>query len=55
MGMTKVVLRRILGKRVVSLDELNTILYDEEDCLNQRPLTYLSERDDLVFFVQYFL
>ncbi len=57
MGLTKRLLRRILGNRVVALEELSTILCDVEATLNQRPLTYLSENDPLVplspaFFLQ---
>jgi hypothetical protein len=56
-GLTKTLLRRILGNRVVALEELTTILCDVEGTLNQRPLTYLSENDPLVplspaFFLQ---
>ena len=41
-GLTKNLLRRVLVKRVVNMEEFATILCDEESTLNQRPLGYIS-------------
>jgi hypothetical protein len=43
-GLTKRLLRRILGNSVVDLEELTTVLCDVEATLNRRPLTYISEK-----------
>lgn len=42
-GMTKRILRRVLGRARLSSDELTTILCEAENVINSRPLTYLSE------------
>ncbi|UYV76813.1 hypothetical protein LAZ67_14002088 [Cordylochernes scorpioides] len=48
-GLTKKLLRRLLGKRVVNYEEMVTILGNCERVINARPLTYIAEdNDDLV-------
>ncbi|UYV65395.1 hypothetical protein LAZ67_3004228 [Cordylochernes scorpioides] len=48
-GLTKKLLRRFLGKRVVNYEEMVTILENCERVINARPLTYIAEdNDDLV-------
>ncbi|UYV80775.1 hypothetical protein LAZ67_19001706, partial [Cordylochernes scorpioides] len=48
-GLTKKLLRRLLGKRVVNYEEMVTILENCERDINARPLTYIAEdNDDLV-------
>ncbi|UYV73224.1 hypothetical protein LAZ67_10002223 [Cordylochernes scorpioides] len=48
-GLTKKLLRRLLGKRVVNYEEMVTILGNCERVINTRPLTYIAEdNDDLV-------
>ncbi|UYV80772.1 hypothetical protein LAZ67_19001683 [Cordylochernes scorpioides] len=48
-GLTKKLLRRLLGKRVVKYEEMVTILENCERVINARPLTYIAEdNDDLV-------
>ncbi|UYV60908.1 hypothetical protein LAZ67_1002751 [Cordylochernes scorpioides] len=48
-GLTKNLLRRLLGKRVVNYEEMVTILENCERVINARPLTYIAEdNDDLV-------
>ncbi|UYV72117.1 hypothetical protein LAZ67_9001870 [Cordylochernes scorpioides] len=48
-GLTKKLLRRLLGKRVVNNEEMVTILENCERVINARPLTYIAEdNDDLV-------
>ncbi|UYV82468.1 hypothetical protein LAZ67_21002318 [Cordylochernes scorpioides] len=48
-GLTKTLLRRLLGKRVVNYEEMVTILENCERVINARPLTYIAEdNDDLV-------
>lgn len=47
-GSCKRQLRRVLGKRVTNLEELQTIMCDVEDTVNRRPLTYLSDVDPLI-------
>jgi hypothetical protein len=42
-GLTKNLLRRVLGKCVVTLEEFSTILCDVESTLNQRPLGYITD------------
>lgn len=42
-GLTKKLLRRILGKEVVNMEEFTTILCDVESTLNQRPLGYFGD------------
>ncbi|UYV83279.1 hypothetical protein LAZ67_23000393 [Cordylochernes scorpioides] len=47
--LTKKLLRRLLGKRVVNYEEMVTILENCERVINARPLTYIAEdNDDLV-------
>ncbi|UYV82291.1 hypothetical protein LAZ67_21001623 [Cordylochernes scorpioides] len=48
-GLTKKLLRRLLGKRVVNYEEMVTILENCERVINARALTYIAEdNDDLV-------
>ncbi|XP_058805274.1 uncharacterized protein LOC131672213 [Phymastichus coffea] len=48
-GMVKVILRKVLGRRCISYEEMYTILSDCESTINARPLTYVSDAvDDLV-------
>ncbi|UYV74112.1 hypothetical protein LAZ67_11002145 [Cordylochernes scorpioides] len=48
-GLTKKLLRRLLGKRVVNYEEVVTILENCERVINVRPLTFIAEdNDDLV-------
>jgi len=42
-GMVKKLLRRILGRASFYYVELQTVMYDCEQIINSRPLTYLSE------------
>lgn len=44
--MVKELLRRILGRKVVKFEELETILCDCEATLNSRPLTYIEDTSD---------
>ncbi|GBN00346.1 hypothetical protein AVEN_270118-1 [Araneus ventricosus] len=41
--MLKIILRRILGKALLTYEELYTIVCDSESVINSRPLIYLSE------------
>ena len=41
-GLTKAALKKTLGKRLVSFDELVTVTAEIESVLNDRPLTYVS-------------
>jgi ribonuclease HI len=41
-GTTKTVLKKILGRALVTLDKLNTIIVEIEAQINERPLTYVS-------------
>lgn len=41
--MVKQLIRRILGQTVLDYEELMTMLYDCEQVINSRPLTYLTE------------
>ncbi|GFW22637.1 integrase catalytic domain-containing protein [Trichonephila clavipes] len=41
--MTKVILRKILGRAALDYEELITVLCDCERVINSRPLTYMSE------------
>ncbi|CAL8070399.1 unnamed protein product [Orchesella dallaii] len=42
-GVVKKCLRRVLGKSILTFEEMQTILCDVEAVVNQRPLTYVSE------------
>ncbi len=44
--MAKQLLRRILGKRVVFMEELETLVIKVEEALNSRPLTYTTDDPD---------
>ncbi|KAF8763186.1 hypothetical protein HNY73_021391 [Argiope bruennichi] len=39
--------KKVLGRACLSYEEVNTILCDCEDIVNSRPITYVSEHDDL--------
>ena len=41
-GLTKSTLKKVIGKRMLSTNELRTIITDVEAALNDRPLTYVS-------------
>ena len=41
-GLTKNSLRKVLGKSLINLNELRTIIVEIEGGLNDRPLTYVS-------------
>ena len=41
-GLTKICLKKVLGKAFVRLTELETVLTEVECILNHRPLTYVS-------------
>ena len=41
-GMMKTLLKKSLGRSLVSLDEFSTILIEIEGCFNDRPLTYVD-------------
>jgi len=45
-GVTKTVLKKILGKRMLSWDELNTIVVETEAVVNDRPITYAAAYHD---------
>ncbi len=45
-GLVKQLLRRILGKKTVDQEELQTLLCDVEATLNLRPLTYASDKKE---------
>jgi len=42
-GMVKKLLRRILGRASLEYEELQTVLFDCEQIIDSRPLTYISE------------
>ncbi|XP_055944076.1 uncharacterized protein LOC129975142 [Argiope bruennichi] len=46
-ALVKDLLKKVLGRACLSYEELNTILCDCEDIVNSRPITYVSEHDDL--------
>jgi len=41
-GITKNTLKKTLGRSLVNLDELNTIVIEIESVINDRPITYIS-------------
>ena len=45
-GLTKLSLKKVLGKTNITLDELQTITVETEAVLNDRPLTYVSSEID---------
>ena len=45
-GLTKLSLKKVLGKTNITLDELQTITVEIEAVLNDRPLTYVSSEID---------
>ncbi|CAG7719230.1 unnamed protein product [Allacma fusca] len=48
-GLSKNILKRVLGRACLNYEELLTVLCDCESVLNSRPLTYVSEEsDDLI-------
>ena len=51
-GLTKSLLKKVLGRTHVNLSSLQTIVVEIEAVLNDRPLTYVSsdiEDDDLLY------
>ena len=42
-GLTKNALKKVLGRRFLTFDELHTVLVEIEAMLNDRPLTYVSD------------
>ncbi|XP_064648534.1 uncharacterized protein LOC135500812 [Lineus longissimus] len=46
-GLTKLSLKKVLGRARVDLDELNTITAEIEATLNDRPITYVSDGEPL--------
>lgn len=46
--MVKDLLRRTLGRAVLSYEELSTVLCEVEAVINSRPLTYLAEEEKLI-------
>ena len=48
MGIVKNCLKRVLYKKTLNWDELVTVLLEVEQCVNNRPLTYVeSEYPDI--------
>lgn len=45
-GSVKLALRKTLGVKYVSKNELETILIEVESCINSRPLTFVSDQPD---------
>ena len=43
-GLTKTVLRKVLGRSFITLEELQTLLVEIKAVLNDRPLTYRKSR-----------
>ena len=41
-GLTKTVIRKVLGRSFITLEALQTLVAENESVLNDRPLTYLS-------------
>ncbi|XP_035229307.1 uncharacterized protein LOC118201324 [Stegodyphus dumicola] len=44
-GLMKQILRRVLGKSLLSFEEMTTVLCDAEFVISSRPLTYVSENE----------
>lgn len=44
-GIMKQILRKVLGRALLSYEEMCTVLCDTESLVNSRPLTYISEND----------
>ena len=45
-GLTKITLKKVLGRALVKEDSLRTILSEIENIINSRPLTYISSNLD---------
>ena len=46
-GITKSVLKRVLGNALVTIDELATIVVEVEARINNRPITYIDSEEDI--------
>ena len=44
-GITKMLLKKVVGKAKLTYDELVTVIYEVENSINSRPLTYLTEEN----------
>lgn len=44
-GVMKQILRKVLGKALLTYEEMSTVLCDTESVINSRPLTYISDSD----------
>ena len=42
-GITKSCLKKVMGKALVTFEELRTVTTEIENALNSRPLTYINE------------
>ena len=42
-GITKLCLKKVMGKALLTFDELRTVITEIENSLNSRPLTYIDE------------
>ncbi|XP_070541423.1 uncharacterized protein [Ptychodera flava] len=45
-GLTKNIIKKVLGRAFITFDEMNTIITEIETTLNDRPITYLSSNSD---------